>query len=211
MKTDDLIDILALEPAAARSPTPAIALWGAAGAVAAAVAAVALMGPRHDLGQLAGVASLAGKAGYTLCLAGVGLWLLDRLGRPGASARTAATALALLLGGGLLASLLELALAAPGARASALMGSTAASCMVAIPLLSLFVLPPVIWTARRLAPTRPVLAGAAAGLLAGGLTASAYGLHCAEMTVSFLVVWYGLGVALVAGFGAAAGARLLRW
>ena len=38
--------------------------------------------------------------------------------------------------------------------------------------------PLVFWAARAFAPTRPMLAGAAAGLLTGGLATTLYGLHC---------------------------------
>ena len=70
-----------------------------------------------------------------------------------------------------------------------------------------------LWLTRRLgqpgvSARRPLLALI---LLAGGLSATAYGLHCAESAVSFLVVWYGLGVLATAVMGAALGARFLRW
>lgn len=213
MKTDDLIAVLALEPDV---PPPGqdrrrIALWGAAGALAAGAATLALKGARPDLAQLAGMASFAGKAGFTLALGGAGLWLLDRLGRPGAGAKAPLLALGLLGLGGLAAAGLELALAPAALRPALLMGRSAASCPVSILLLGLLTLPPGLWAARRLAPPRPAWAGGAAGLFAGGLAATAYGLHCPETSVSFLVVWYGLGVAAVGGLGAVLGARLLRW
>jgi hypothetical protein len=62
-----------------------------------------------------------------------------------------------------------------------------------------------------MAPTRLRLAGAAAGLLAGGVAATVYGLHCQEMTAAFVVTWYSLGVAASVAVGALLGPRLLRW
>jgi hypothetical protein len=64
---------------------------------------------------------------------------------------------------------------------------------------------------RQLAPTRLRLAGAGAGLLAGALGATVYGLHCPETGAAFVATWYSLGVATWAAIGAALGPRLLRW
>jgi hypothetical protein len=213
MKTDDLIAALALEPG---FPGPGrvagrLALWSGAGALLAGLLTVAAMGPRPDLGEGAGLASLFGKAGFTLSLAAAGFWLTRRLGQPGVSARQPLVALTLLIGGGAAAMALELAWTPPGARAAQLMGHSAVSCPLVILGLGLLILGPALAVARRLAPLRPGAAGAAVGLLAGGLSATAYGLHCAEPAVSFLVVWYGLGVLATTAVGAALGTRILRW
>jgi hypothetical protein len=64
---------------------------------------------------------------------------------------------------------------------------------------------------RSLAPTRLRAAGAAAGLLAGGLSASVYALHCPESAPAFIVCWYSLGMLTSAVIGAALGPFVLRW
>jgi hypothetical protein len=64
---------------------------------------------------------------------------------------------------------------------------------------------------RRLAPTRLAQAGAAAGLMAGGLAGAVYGLYCQESTAPFVAVWYTAGFAASALVGALLGPRLLRW
>ncbi len=64
---------------------------------------------------------------------------------------------------------------------------------------------------RRFAPRSPALAGFAAGLVAGGFGAAAYALWCGETSMTFIAVWYSLGIGLVALIGAVLGARLLRW
>jgi hypothetical protein len=56
-----------------------------------------------------------------------------------------------------------------------------------------------------------VPAGAAAGLLSGAIAATIYGFHCPEMAAPFLLVWYTLGIAFSAAFGAFLGPRLLAW
>ncbi len=213
MKTEDLIAALALEPdfPGPRPPRRRIARWSGAGALVAAAVTLVFMGPRPDLFELAGLASFVGKAGYTLALAGAGFWLLDRLGRPGAVARPPALALALLLLGGVIATAVELARTPPASRLDQLMGGSAFTCPTSILGLGLLTLLPALLAARAMAPVRPAFAGGAVGLLAGGLAATAYGFHCSETSVSFLVIWYGLGIALVGGVGAALGSRLLRW
>ena len=61
------------------------------------------------------------------------------------------------------------------------------------------------------APRSPAMAGAAAGLLAGGLGAVLYAIHCADDSPLFVALWYVPAVALVVLAGAAAGSRVLRW
>lgn len=184
---------------------------GLAGALAATFLIVAALGARSDLAQMSGVASLLGKGGYTLSLAVIGLLLLDRLGRPGAPAWAAARMLGLAVLAGAAAAFVEVMTTPAAERMPMVMGRTAASCPLLVMALGLVVLPPVFLAARRFAPARPTLAGAAAGLFAGGLAATAYGFHCNEMAVSFLVVWYGLGVIGVAALGALIGRITLRW
>ena len=70
---------------------------------------------------------------------------------------------------------------------------------------------PCVSTGSGSATTRPVAAGAAAGLLAGALGALGYALACAELALPFVAAWYTLGVLMTAALGAALGPRLLRW
>jgi hypothetical protein len=64
---------------------------------------------------------------------------------------------------------------------------------------------------RSLAPTKPMLAGFAAGGFAGGVAATIYGLHCPEATFVFVGLWYTLGVAVSGLIGAVLGRWMLRW
>lgn len=98
------------------------------------------------------------------------------------------------------------------ARPDALWGSTWRQCPFNIAVVSLPLLAAVLVTVRALgAPTRPVAAGAAAGILSGALGTAAYALHCPEPGLAFVAVWYVLGLALVGAVGAALGPRLFRW
>jgi hypothetical protein len=69
----------------------------------------------------------------------------------------------------------------------------------------------LLWSFRRLAPTRLHAAGAAAGLAAGAWAATIYCLHCAEASAIFVLTWYSLGILLATGIGALLGPRVLRW
>lgn len=69
----------------------------------------------------------------------------------------------------------------------------------------------LLWSFRRLAPTRLRAAGAAAGLAAGAWAATIYCIHCPETSAIFVLTWYTLGILLAAGLGALIGPRLLRW
>ena len=69
----------------------------------------------------------------------------------------------------------------------------------------------LLWSFRRLAPTRLRLTGATAGLAAGAWAATLYCLHCPESSALFVLTWYTLGMGLAAIAGALLGPRLLRW
>ncbi|MCC4294920.1 NrsF family protein [Brevundimonas aurantiaca] len=211
MKTDDLIDALAagLEPAKPAMPSPVLL----AAAAVAAVAAVGLfLGFRPDLGQ-----ALQGpipwlKGIYTAALAGTGIWLAIRLGRPGVDPRPAVFALLAVVAAAGLWGLIEMSLTSPEQRMDDWLGGTWTICGRNIVLVSAFAAPFVFLSARKLAPTRPATAGLALGLATGGLAATAYGLlHCGEATVAFVATWYTLGIAAAGLIGAAVGRFALRW
>jgi len=92
-----------------------------------------------------------------------------------------------------------------------MMGASSWRCPIRITIIAAPAFALALWTLRRMAPTRPALAGAAAGLLAGALGATVYGLACQETAAAFTAWWYTLGVGVWAAVGALVGPRLLRW
>lgn len=66
-------------------------------------------------------------------------------------------------------------------------------------------------TMRAAVVTRPGVAGALAGLLAGALGAGAYAIACRNDGPLFVFIWYDLAVATVCVLGALVGQRYLRW
>ena len=213
MKTDDLITALAagVEPVRPAGLVRGLAVWTLAGTALALAALVLLLGLRPDLGVAVAGPVFWIKAAYTSALAIGGGWLFVQLGRPGASARAPLGLLAVVAGVIVLAATIEILALPAEARLSAWLGQSAVACPVSILLLAGFAAPAVFWAARRFAPVRPRLAGAAAGLLYGGAAATVYGLHCPESTLAFLATWYTLGIAAGALIGWLAGGRLLRW
>jgi hypothetical protein len=90
-------------------------------------------------------------------------------------------------------------------------GHNSRVCMMAIPLLSLPMLAGALIGLRHGAPARPALAGAIAGMLSAGLGATLYASHCTDDSPLFVATWYSIATALVAGIGALAGSRMLRF
>lgn len=213
MKTDDLIAALALDVPA----TPPgkierdLMLWMIPAGLLALCGLVFWLGLRPDLSAAVVGPTFWAKAAYTLALGVSGFWLLERLGRPGSSARQP-----LILLGAVLILVASLAvfevIATPaGDRMSAMIGRSWRVCPRNILVLSAAAAPFVFFAARRFAPTRPMFAGAAAGLLTAGLAATLYGLHCPEHTAAFVAIWYTLGMAFPAVVGAVIGRFAFRW
>jgi hypothetical protein len=92
-----------------------------------------------------------------------------------------------------------------------LVGSNMMICMTFIPLIGIGPLAVFLGMLRYGAPTRPVLAGAAAGLLAGGLAATFYAAHCFDDSPLFAATWYTIAIAFLALLGAIGGRLFVRW
>jgi hypothetical protein len=84
-------------------------------------------------------------------------------------------------------------------------------CLLSIPIIAIVPFAGSIWAVRKGAPTNLVRAGAFAGLVAGGVSAMAYALHCTDDSLPFIAVWYGGTIVLCTLPGPALGPRLLRW
>jgi len=109
------------------------------------------------------------------------------------------------------AVILQLATAPPSAWLTLLVGRNAALCVTAIPVLSALPACFAFLALRRGAPASPGLAGAVAGLAAGGLGASLYAIFCPVDNPLFVATWYTLAIGAVTWICALAGRRWLRW
>jgi hypothetical protein len=212
MKTDDLIHAIAEDATpSGLHPQRSLALALAGAVAAAAILFWLLLGPRGDA-----LASLAEprfvlKFLVTLGLAAAAIGLVLRLIRPGAAPGLWRSAL-LLAPGLLLIGIGGELLAVPAERwMTVLVGVNARICLTYIPLMGLAPLGLILLALRRGAPTRPALAGAVAGLIAGGISAAFYASHCPDDSPLFVATWYVLAIAMLVALGALLGRRLLRW
>ncbi|MDR3509492.1 MAG: DUF1109 domain-containing protein [Caulobacteraceae bacterium] len=213
MKTDELIALMSTDVA----PVSAGAVGRRMASASLAAAGLALMvlmvwlGLRHDLMGAMHTGPFWMKAGYTIGLTVGGLMLVERLARPGTAPGSGLWVLAAAFMGVTTLGAINLALSAPRQWAAAWLGDSWTVCPFRILIISAPAFAAIIWGLKRFAPTRLALTGAAAGLLAGGIGATIYGLHCNESTAAFVATWYTLGIAACAGIGALLGPRLLRW
>lgn len=213
MKTERLIALLAAE-AAPIDQARTTRRFATALAVACALSLLLSLGLLGMRGDIAAAARLPMFWGKLLFPGGValGAWLaLRRLGHPGTRLGRLPASLAVLFLVVWLAAAATWLAAAPGDRAHLLLGHSAGICSALICGLALPAGAAAFWIARALAPTQPVFTGAAAGLFAGACAACAYALHCDEMALPFVALWYSLGMLVPAALGALAGGRLLRW
>jgi hypothetical protein len=212
MKTDDLIKVIA-EDAAATLPS-VVARMAAALAIGGTLAAalfVYRLGVRPDITNALHTWRFDAKLAVTLFCFVAALWATARLARPEADRRTALMALsfpllALALGIGW-----ELVASPAYTWSTRAIGSNSRLCVTSIIALSIAPLTALLMALRTGAPRSPATAGAAAGLLAGGLAATLYAIHCPDDSPLFVALWYAPVVVVIALVGAVIGHRLLRW
>ena len=213
MKTDELVAMLAagaapVDPDAITRRYATAIGWGAFGATLLMMIA---LGARPDLSEAARLPMFWIKFAFPACVAVAALYAAARLSRPGARLGRAPAALAAPVLVIWAMAAYALASAAGPDRAALMFGESSSVCTLIIAILSLPVFAAALWAMRGLAPTRPALAGAATGLLAGAIGALVYAFHCTEMDVPFLAFWYSFGMLIPAAAGTLIGPWLLRW
>jgi hypothetical protein len=212
VKTSALIAALAADPQPRGMPlSQRYALALTLGLFVSACAFLATVGPRHDIARAIGTLRFDWKFVDTVALAVPTALLAWRLLRPGA--KIDALAIGLLvpvaaLGGSVI---MELMMIPPDLWMTRLVGTNAVHCLTLIPILSIAPLAALIFVMRAGAPANPAIAGAVAGLAAAGLAATLYASNCTDDSPLFVVTWYTIATAIVAGAGAILGDRLLRW
>ncbi len=134
-----------------------------------------------------------------------------KMARPGGEGRVAITWAALPLVATMLLAVISLAFAPASHWHMMIMGDQWLECLLSIPIIAIVPFAAVIWVMRRMAPTDLTRAGALAGLVAGGLSAAGYALHCTDDSLPFIALWYGGTIVLCTLAGTLLGPRLLRW
>ncbi|MFT4252215.1 MAG: DUF1109 domain-containing protein [Caulobacter sp.] len=191
-----------------RGPRDARPAWrlveiGVAGGLAALLLVFFWLDLRPDIDTAPAHPFFWLKMAFTASLAAAGFDGLVRLLRRGPPAPTvvlvaAAAALVFLAGG--VGDALRLD---PETLARLFRPASVTACFFNIVVMALPTLLLGLTALRATDCERPALAGFAAGIFAGGLAASVYGLHCPHSTFVFVGLWYTGGVLLCGAVGAA--------
>ena len=213
MKTDDLVALLSTntEPVDRRSVVDTLGIALAAGTVVALGITLVGLGVRPDLTTARALGFLAVKLSFAVGIVGLALAYLTRLARPGAEGRTQSLLVALPFLAIVLLAAISLGLAPSSHWDRMIVGDEWLECLLSIPIIAIVPFAISIWAVRKAAPTNLVRTGAVAGLIAGGVSAMAYSLHCTDDSLPFVAVWYGGTIVLCTLAGAILGPRLLRW
>ncbi|HWS64379.1 MAG TPA: DUF1109 domain-containing protein [Steroidobacteraceae bacterium] len=213
MKTDDLVAMLStnVEPIGRGLVGRTISIAVAAGAVIALGFTLVALGIRADLTTTRAAVFLLLKIAFALAVVGVAIRYLTRLARPGAERGISPLSIVVPFAAITLLGIISLG-GAPSAHWNRMiLGDEWLECLLSIPIIAIVPFAVTIFAVRRAAPTNLVRAGAVAGLIAGGVSAMAYALHCTDDSLPFVAVWYGGTIVLCTLAGAALGPRLLRW
>jgi hypothetical protein len=211
MKTEELIAALVADSRPANRPVErglliALIIGGLLSIVIFAFA----MGIRPDFVEAA--ATWRFQAKFMLVMLALVLALVDclRLAGPiptGLTSRTSLLVPLALLG----AVGIELVSVPVDEWAVRAIGTNAALCLFAIPLLATAPLVAGLLAMRSGAPASPARGGTAVGRLAAALAAALYSLHCFDDSLLFVATWYTLATLPVMALGGIIGARALRW
>lgn len=210
MKTDALIAALAADTL--RQPGIAARLVRAL-PVALAICLVAFgafWGMRADIGAALGSVAVL-KTLLPVALAGLAFGVTVRLARPGMTAGWRWALLGVFAGSLLAVFAFHLQRLGLAALPEALAIPSLWVCLISVPMLGLPLLAALLWSLRAGAVLRPQLAGALAGLTAGGAAAALYSFYCDQDAVLFVLPAYGAAILSVALLGAVSGRWLLRW
>jgi hypothetical protein len=213
VKTDDLVAMLATgaAPVPRRAASRRLSIALLIGVPLSVAWMLYEYGMRRDLSQAMFWPMFWVRLALPVCVAITGFVIVQRLARPGARVRKAWLGLAVPLVI-IWAMAVTMLLSSPGEeRPTLIMGQTWRTCAANIATISLPVFVAALIALKGLAPTRPAMAGAAAGAMAGGAGAAVYALHCLELAAPFIAIWYVAGILLPVVLGALIGPRILRW
>ena len=213
MKTDDLIAMLATEASATPtvSPMRRCAQATAAGVAISLALVLTLWGLNPELNALAHTQAFWVKVVWLVLTCTFSVSVVMHLARPGVAAGRGVWGIAAALLGMAILALAQVATMDADTGMQLMLGGSWQVCSASIVALSVPLLAALLWMLRDMAPTRPALAGASAGLMAGAMSGLVYSLHCPETAYAFLAVWYVAGMAVMTVVGALLGSRLLRW
>jgi hypothetical protein len=210
METEALIETLVRDAGnIRRSVEERLAIFAAAGFVITGAVFAWTLGPRADLADALSTPAFQIKLVLAILLAATLFLPVAAAARPGSRPRLHLVwVVPVLLA---LCVIAELAFNDTAEWRALAIGSNGLVCLTALPMLSLIPLSCLLAAMRQAAATRPIRAGALAGVLAGSIGAVLYATHCTDDSPLFVATWYSLAIGIVAAIGAAAGRFLLRW
>jgi hypothetical protein len=213
MKTGDLINMLStnVEAVDHRLVLRVIAGAVAVGAVVALATALILLGSRTDGWSAVALDFTIAKLAFAVAVAALAFFNLIRSARPTGGRRGSMAFLALPFVGIVGLAAISLAYAPAIHWQVMFMGDEWLECLLSIPIIAIVPFALMVWAVRQAAPTDLTRAGALAGLVAGGLSAAGYALHCTADSLPFVAIWYSGTIMLCTIAGAVLGPRLLRW
>lgn len=213
MNTERLIASLSADvPRVSRHALAGRIAFGIAGGAIVAMVVMALgLGVRPDLHLAMQGFSFWMKWTYTVSLGIGAVYAVSRLARPVPTSlrRLWLLAIPVLVLAGI--GIAELASTPSQEWLAMWLSKSWMVCPWLVLALSVPIFAGLLWSFRKLAPTRLRAAGAVAGLAAGAWAATVYCLHCPEVSAIFVLTWYSLGILLATGVGSLIGPRLMRW
>lgn len=213
MKTDELITALSMnvEPVNRRLVNRSVGLALVVATAFTIVTTFIVLGFRTDLTTPRAVVFLFLKLAFAISTVGAAAVYLARLARPGGERKVSSCLAALPFLAILLLAGISLGQAPSSHWDKIVMGDEWLECLISIPVIAVVPFAVVIWAVRKAAPTNLVRTGAFSGLVAGGVSAIGYALHCSDDSLPFVALWYGGTIVLCTLAGAILGPRLLHW
>jgi hypothetical protein len=212
-KTDDFIDGLVkdLRPVREGALRRLLLLALLPGLVISAMLLLLAHGFRHDLWAALSLPAFWVKSAYPALLSIIGIAALTKVARPGGRPVGAAFPTLIIYGLLVTLGLLQLNAAPSEDHRRLIMGISYWFCPLIILATGAPLMTAAFWFLRRSAPTDPRLAGLVAGMTAGSIGAWVYTWGCIENGLTFVALWYTLGIVLCGLLGTLLGRYLLRW
>lgn len=213
MKTDELITLLSTNLEKVDSPKFGRNIRNAVlcSVGAASLTAVLVLGARTNVRESTTLIVFLVKLIFGLSIAGLASVYLIKYSRPGGEARVPISLMAVPFLAVMAIAAVNLLLSPPSHWQHMLVGNQWLVCLISIPMIAIVPFGLIMWAIRLAAPTNLRRTGALAGLVAGGISATAYALHCTDDSLPFVALWYGGTVILCTVASAVLGPRLLRW